>query len=251
MPKRLSLKVFALCLTVLAPAGAVVAGDESLESFAARIAEAFAPSSADARAVKIAALFHKAGLDSDTEKLLERSSRHLARLENPSIAFEELPVDADVINVLDGYEYAPNLPPLGYLVLTEADARPGNHTRIFYARTDDDGGLVIPAVTRRLINPDAEPDKLLQMLAMGIAHPALTFEGWCDLALSNGKTERVRLDDQGIGNQTIIMRAQRILACELTNTAQEGRLSLTLLEDDREIFRKAVDYPETIIRYAP
>ena len=224
---------------------------DSLEDFTLRLAEAFAEGDKSARTQRIQTLFYPAGLDEETAKLMERSSRYLANIERPEVAFEAVPDDAEFLNVLDGYEYTPNLVPEGYVVLTKPGAEPGNHTRIPYGRRPEDGLYLFPAMTRKLVNPDAEPDKQLQMLAMGIGHPALTFEGWCDLALSNGTTKRITLEDQGIGNQTRIYRGQKILACDITNTSGRDRLSLILMEDETTIFEGAVEFPETKITYSP
>lgn len=252
MALRLHKSVFVIiCIFLTIPPVEPSKAADSLTDFAERIAGAFAEGDVSARAIKIRALFHTEGLDEDTAGLLERSSKYLAGMERPEIAFEGIPDDAEFLHVLDGYEYAPNLEPVGYVVLTEADAEPGNHTRIPYGLRTEDGFHFFPAVTRTLVNPDAEPDKQLQILAMGVGHPALTFDGWCDLALSNNTTKRVTLEDQGIGNQTRILRGQKIPACELSNTSDRGRLSLTLIEDETTIFEGAAEYPETRITYGP
>lgn len=223
---------------------------DSREAFTARLEAAFAAGDADARAERIAALYHRDGVDEETSGLLDRASRMLARSAEPGIAFESLDPGAEFLNVLNGYEYTPNLAPEGYVVLTRPDAEPGNETRIPYARRAD-GFHVLPAVIRRLVNPDAEPDRQLQMIVIGIASPPSTFEGWCDLALSNGTTERVTLEDQGAGNQTRIQRGLRIEACEVTNTSERGSLSLRLLEDDTVLFDERVEAPDLRISYRP
>jgi hypothetical protein len=69
--------------------------------------------------------------------------------------------------------------------------------------------------------------------------------------LSNGTTKRIALEDQGVGNQTRILRGQKIVACEVTNTSDRGRLSLILMEDETTIFEGAVEFPETMISYDP
>ena len=98
------------------------------------------------------------------------------------------------------------------------------------------------------MNPDALPDKQLQMIAIGLTFPASTFDGWCDIALSNNTIKRVKIDDQKVGNQTMIMRGQSIEACEITNTSS-GTLRLRLYEDDREIFIQQIETPQTTITY--
>jgi len=223
---------------------------DSPKDFTARLEAAFADGDAEERAARIRTLFHTDGVDEMTGQLLDRASQMLARTAEPVITFEPPDADATFVSVLDGYEFTPNLVPEGYVVLTSPDAEPGNETRIPYARRDD-GFHVFPSVVRVLVNPDAEPDKQLQMIVIGLASPPSTFEGWCDIALSNGTTERVPLGDQGAGNQTRIQRGQRIEACEITNTSESGALSLRLLEDETELFEKRVELPEFRISYSP
>jgi len=223
---------------------------DTREAFTARVEEAFAAGDADERAGRIHALYHRDGVDEWTGRLVEQASSLLARTVDPVVTFEPPDSDATFLSVLDGYEYSPNLAPEGYVVLTLPDAEPGNETRIPYARRAD-GFHVFPAVTRRLVDPDALPDKQLQMIVIGVASPPSTFEGWCDLALSNGTTERLVLGDQGAGNQTRIQRGQRIEACEVTNTSERGSLSLRLLEDDTELFEGRVEAPDLRIVYEP
>jgi len=223
---------------------------DSQEAFAERLETAFADGDATQRAARIRALFHPDGVDEMTGQLLGRASEMLARAVQPTITFEPPDADATFLSVLDGYEYSPNLAPEGYVVLTIPGAEPGNETRIPYARRDD-GFHVLPSVVRVLVNPDAEPDKQLQMIVIGVASPPSSFEGWCDIALSNGTTERVPLGDQGAGNQTRIQRGQRIEACEITNTSESGALSLRLLEDETVLFEHRVEVPEMSISYRP
>ena len=223
---------------------------DSPEDFKMRLEAAFADGDADERTVRVRALFHPDGVDEVTGRLLDRASQMLARTTQPAITFVPPDADAAFLSVLDGYEYSPNLAPEGYVVLTSPDADPGNETRIPFARRAD-GFYVFPAVVRVLVNPDAEPDKQLQMIVIGNASPPVTFEGWCDLALSNGTVERVPLGDQGAGNQTRIQRGQRIEACEISNTSERGSLSLRLLEGETLLFEQHVEAPELQISYRP
>lgn len=225
--------------------------DDSLEDFAGRLEVAFEGGDDTERAKRIRALYHRDGVDEVTGDLLEQASRMLARVTDPGIEFEPVDAEAKFLNVLNGYEYTPNLAPAGYVVLTRPGAEPGNETRIPYARREADGFHVLPAVIRRLVNPDAEPDKQLQMIVMGLAAPASTFEGWCDLALSNGSIQRVTLADQGAGNQTLIQRGQRIVACDVVNTSGRGSLLLRLIEDETTLFEQRVEPPVLRISYRP
>ena len=131
---------------------------DSPEDFTARLEAAFADGDAEERAARIRALFHPDGVDEMTGQLLDRASQMLARTAEPVITFEPPDADATFVSVLDGYEFSPNLVPEGYVVLTIPGAEPGNETRIPYARRAD-GYHVFPSVMRRLVNPDAQPDK--------------------------------------------------------------------------------------------
>jgi hypothetical protein len=175
----------------------------------------------------------------------------LAKLHGRNVSFTPLPrpPTTEPLHVADGYEYRPNLKPVGHAVFTDPAAAPGNNTKILYGLHPMERRYYFPLVVRRLVNADAPPDKQLQMLTIGAAHPPVTFAGWCDIALSNNTTKRVILDDQKIGNQTLIMRGQSIEACEVKNTSGRGSLSLRLFEDDRTLFERHIESPQTTITY--
>ena len=226
-----------------------VRADANLEDFKARIETALSIPDDAARAKALKALFHRDALDDWSEKMAGRVAAHLEKLRGRAISFAPLPPGEASLHVVDGYEYHPNLEPLGHVVFTDPAARPGNNTKVLYGRHPTQGRYLFPVVVRKLVNPDAPKDKQLQMIAIGIAHPPLTFEGWCDIALSNNTIKRVRLHDQKIGNQTRIMRGQSINRCELTNTGARGSLSLRLFEDDKKVFEDQIDAPQNMIVY--
>lgn len=238
--------VAALVLAAVAPAARA---DELSDAFKARIEAALSIDDAAQRASAVRGLFYGADLDQFTRGLLERTIGRIEELRGQEISFEPLPPDLDLIHIVDGYEYRPSIEPLGRVVFTDSAAAPGNNTKVLYGRHPDEPRLAFPVTERRLVNPDAPPDKQLQILTIGVAHPPATFTGWCDIALSNNTIKRVDIEDQGIGNQTLIMRGQSIEACEVTNTTGHGSLSLRLYEDDREIFLERVETPAARITY--
>jgi len=242
------LSVFLLVVFVSA-AGASASADTQLEAFKKRIETALAINDKTARTPALEALFHREALDDWSTKMAGRMFGHLDKLRGRTISFAPLPPGEVSLHVVDGYEYRPNLDPVGYVVFTDPAARPGNNTKLLYGRHPTQPRYAFPVVVRKLVNPDAPKDKQLQMIAIGIAHPPLTFEGWCDIALSNNTVKRVMLDDQKIGNQTRIMRGQSIEQCELTNTGARGALSLRLFEDDQKIFEDRIDAPQTTLFY--
>jgi hypothetical protein len=79
------------------------------------------------------------------------------------------------------------------------------------------------------------------MIAIGSGYPSVTFDGWCDILQSNNQIIRKTLDDQGIGNQTLITRGQKFEACELNITGSSGALSLRLLVDDDVVFERRTE----------
>jgi hypothetical protein len=238
-----------LLVVLLSAASATARADVQLEEFKRRIEAALAISDKSARVTALEALFHREALDDWSTKMAGRMSGRLDKLQGRMISFAPLPPGEVSLHVVDGYEYRPNLKPIGHVVFTDPAARPGNNAKVLYGRHPTQPRYAFPVVVRELVNPNAPKDKQLQMIAIGMAHPPLTFEGWCDIALSNNTVKRVTLDDQKIGNQTRIMRGQSINRCEVTNTSERGALSLRLFEDDRKLFEDRVEVPQTTIIY--
>lgn len=244
--------VFLFTLVLVTAFAHVTEADDHLhDEFKTRIESALRESDEQRKRQAIRALFYRQGLDEKTTGIMDRVVQRLAKTHRRHVAFAPLPDDATFVHILDGYEYRPNLEPVGYVVLTSPEDPPGNDTKIPYGRHPESGRYAFPSTIRTLVNPDAEPDKQLQIIAVGIAHPPMEFEGWCDIALSNGTTRRITLEDQGVGNQTRILRGQEIEACELTNRSNEGSLSLKLIQDGDTIFDRRIQPPETTITYRP
>lgn len=219
---------------------AVPAGVEELrQDFRKRIDSALNEHDTEARAASVKNLFYPEGLDESTQALLDRTVQRLLDSSRREVHFEPLPADTVFVHALNGYEYRPNLEPLGYVVFTDPDEPAGNDTRIFYGRHPDNGRYYFPATVRKLVDPNVPADKQLQILAVGVGHPPVQFSGWCDIQLSNGKTRRVTLQDNGVGNQSRFLRGQTITACELRRQSDHGTLSLQLLEGKEELFKTA------------
>lgn len=219
------------------------------DAFKKRIESALREKNEQKKQDALVALFFREGLDKKTSGFADRAIKMLANTSRRKVTFAPLPHDAQFLHVLDGYEYRPNLEPIGYVVLTSPKDKPGNNTKIPYGLHPKSGRYAFPSTIRKLVNASAQPDKQLQMIAIGIAHPPLTFQGWCDIALSNGTTKRIELDDQGRGNQTRVMRGQKIEGCELTNITRKGSLSLKLVEDNDTIFDQRIEPPDLTITY--
>jgi hypothetical protein len=242
--------LFILTAFVVAITAPTARADELSDEFKARIEAALAIKDEGARFVTVGDLFYREGIDEFSAGLIDRVTGIVTKLQGRDITFEPLPPDLELLHVIDGYEYRPNLAPLGRAVFTDPAAAPGNDTKVLYGRPPNEQRYFFPLTARVLVNPDAPPDKQLQILTIGAAHPPATFTGWCDIALSNNTVKRVTLDDQNVGNQTFIMRGQSIDACEVTNTGGRGSLSLRLYEDDQEIFIRQIETPEATITYS-
>lgn len=218
---------------------------ESLNTFKSRIETAFADPDTT---VAVTGLFYREGLDREMDAMLERTVQQLIGLEEVDVRFLPIPEEARTVGVVDGYEYRPNLEVVGYVSLGEN--RIGGTTKAPYGQAPD-GRYFLTATTRTLVNPDARADKQLQINVVGIGHPAVTFEGWCDVLLSNKSTIRRPLTDSGNGNHSLIMRGQEVQRCEVTNTSARGILFLKVIEDKEVIFEDRIEAPDKTIIYSP
>ncbi len=242
------MRALVLCLGLLI-CPALALADAAQDAFVQRIEAALAQPEGAARERAVAALFHHAPDDDAwTAEFAPRVIRHIVKLHGRRISFEALSAETETVHLVDGWEYRPNLEVLGQVVFTNLE-KPGNDTRALYGRDPASGQLRFPLTTRRLVAPDAPPDKQLQILTIGMHHPPLTFTGWCDIRLSDNSIKRLVLHDQGVGNQTLIRRGQEIRGCEVRNTMGTGALSLRLYVDTEEIFMERAEAPALVIRY--
>jgi hypothetical protein len=231
-----SAMIFVLVALTLSTA----AGAQSQAKFQRRIDAAFR---AEGREAALRSLFYLEGVDAETLAIYEERTipRMLGSLDEPVLGFEPLPDDFRSEYVSNGYEYRPNLELVGIVVLDGNTRAPyGSHAGRFY----------FTGMHRTLVDPDAPPDRTLQMIVIGMATPPMTFEGYCDLLQSNGKVHRMDLADHGHGNNSAMMNGQRIESCEVTRTSADGAMSLRLLEGDSEIFQERIEPPERTIRFS-
>lgn len=238
-----SLLIYCFILLSLFIHSLPVFADEAKQSeFKNKIISAF--KTADKESA-ILSLFYLEEMDDKTRGIYKILAKRLGKKELPQITFAKLPPDFNPLYVLDGYEYKPNLKPLGQVALKHGEQ--GSETKITYG--EKDGKYYFPGVIKILVNADAKPDKTLQIIVIGIAHPPLRFSGYCDIMQSNNKIRRMELEDSGNGNQTVLLRGQYIEECEVTNDSQTGSISLRLLEDDQSIIEYKIESPETKIIY--
>jgi hypothetical protein len=183
---------------------------ETVDDFLARVTRAYA---SPEKHSALRDLFYMEGMDADTIEMYDSRiiDRMLGKYETPSLTVEPLPADFDPLQVGGGYEYRPNLAPLGYVVV-------GGRTRALYGQRGDNFYLV-------------------------------GFDGHCDVLLANSSVKRVRLHDEGLASKTMMVTGVRIETCELHNLSDQGSLMLRLLEGDDQIFDRQVDFPEKSISF--
>ncbi len=235
--RRAALACLALvCLLAAAPAPAAA---EIPEDFVKRVQAAYR--SADKTAA-LRALFRLEGVDPETLAMYDGRiiGRMMAKYDNPSVGLAPLGEDFVAVQVMRGYEYRPNLTVLGYVVID------GN-THVPYGAHQ--GRHYFTAMTRKAILPAPPPDKMLQMLVMGLDSRAVRFEGWCDVMLANGQLRRMAVEDGGAGGRTVMIMAQHVAACEIANRSGRGALQLRILEGQTEIFKTRIEPPETTLTY--
>lgn len=232
-------QAFAACLCVLIVCVGSSIHAESRDEFVERVHAAYRGPD---KLAALKALFYLANVDAET--LLTYESRIIGRMlgkyDDPTVTLEPLPHDFDPVQVIRGYEYRPNVKPLGYLVLS-------GRTKVPYG--EHAGRYFLTAVTRTKITPTPPPDRMLQMMVIGAGHPPVRFNGHCDIMLANGKVRRMTLEDNGHGGNTAIITAQYIISCDLINKSGHGALSLRLQEAEKMVFQQRVTAPATTIAY--
>jgi hypothetical protein len=234
-----------------APAWAtgVVTEPDKLERFHDEIDAALAVEGEAARIAAVENLFHLDGLDDWERALAMHLAAQVSALAGQHVTFDPLEADDPLVQVSEGYEYRPNLNVLGRVVFTDAQ---GQTTDLFFGQPtgQPEAAYRFAATERTLVAPDAPPDKGLEILVVGLNGETPQFAGWCDVALSNGKTRRVPLTDEGAGNVSYYLEGQAIEVCDLDKLSDEGLLSLRLLADGAQIFKQRLEGGAGRITYA-
>lgn len=202
---------------------------ETLDDFANRVKSAFAAQDPH-NAVK--SLFRLQGMDDEVIALYDkRTIPMLLRRPAETVAFEDLPADFRSEYVQQGYEYRPNLTPLGYLVLN-------GKTRVPYGKIDE--RFYITGMSRKQVNANPPAEITVQVNVFGFSTPPVRYSGSCDILQSNGKTITMAIEDTGIGNNTMAMNAVRIESCRVTKQSGDGPLTMRVLEADAVLFEQQV-----------
>ncbi len=231
--------ITAACLCTALFFAAFPAQAETSDGFIARIGTAFKASNKPAA---LKTLFYLKGVDPETMQMYDRRiiGRMLSKYDNPSVALEPLPDDFNGVQIIGAFEYSPNLNPLGYVVLA-------GRTRVPYGQHK--GRYFIVAMNRKAFTPPATPDKMLQMMVIGMGSPPIRYRGHCDIMQGNGKIRRMEMEDAGRGNNTAIITAQHVVACDLVNISARGTLSLRVQEGKTVVFNERVEAPANSLTY--
>ena len=162
--------LFILTAVVFAAAAPTARADASQDEFQARIEAALAIGDEAERASAVGALFYRGDLGEWAQSLVERVIKIVAEKQGHDISFERLSPDTETLHVIDGYEYRPNIKPLGQVIFTDPAADPGNNTKVLYGRHPNEERFYFPLTVRLLVNPDAPPDKQMLKSELVVEH---------------------------------------------------------------------------------
>lgn len=91
----------------------------------------------------------------------------------------------------------------------------------------------------------------LQINVAGKGENPVSFSGWCDIEIGNRTLDRTFFEGQDDNLLTINLHGRHIDNCEVVNISEEGKISLVLLENKREVFNKTTKKNEMKIIYGP
>lgn len=233
-------KNIAIAAVALVLASGTSVHAETLDEFTDRVRQAFAGPD---RTAALKALFFMDDMDAETKAMYEGRiiGRILERYDAPTVTLEPLPAGFEGVQVGNGYEYRPNLAPLGYVVLN-------GKTRVVYGRHN--GRFYFSGMIRTPIENPAGPERVLQMIVMAFASPPIRFDGFCQVLLANHTKKRVLLADDGMTSRTMLVSGVRIESCELRNLSGRGGMMLRLLEGDDQLFEQRIEHPERAISFS-
>jgi hypothetical protein len=133
MKRHFTLKKFSVWMVLIfvfsGMATLAFAGEDSQDAFRKRIEAAF--EQPDKRAA-VRALFYQKNLNEEMQSMLDGVLKHLLRRQKAQVTYEPVPEDAQLVAVVDGFEYRPNLEVLGYANLGNNEM--GGTTKVPYGR---------------------------------------------------------------------------------------------------------------------
>ena len=219
------LGILTATISIAVVAGFGEARAETLEDFAGRIKSTLAKPDANSTA-KL--LINLDGMDEELIAMYEkRTIPILTRKPVEDVTFEPLPADFRLEYVLQGYEYRPNLKPLGLVVIN-------GKTRAPYGKIGE--SYFITGMTRTLVNANPPVEHTLQVNVFGFSTPPIRYSGSCNILQSNDKSMTMQIEDTGVGNNTMALNAVRFEACEVTKLSGEGPLTMRVVEGGEVVF---------------
>ena len=193
-------------------------------------------------------LFNLEGVEEDMKAVVKKHIwKRLKTAEKLKLAFEPLPKDFRSEYVINGIRHHANLKPLGFVKFTyKLDKSTGDSsTSIPYGRKGD-RFLFIGTVKEKLAGKFA-PSKQIQVIIIGIGHPAVKFEGTMTY-LQGNKPIQEKIKDLGSGNLTRIVRGEAITHLEVRRTSLKGTLKVIIMEDEETIFEtKNLDTHQSVV----
>ena len=217
---------------------------ETEKEFLERVDRALNKETQMAHIDALGALYYRHGIDEQTARFVERVLGMLSERKGAQASLVEI-TDEEFRHVLNGYEYRPNLTPVGLLKIEGGEK--GGHSTVPYALHENK--YYLPATIRERLVENAPPDITLQMLVLGLGYPALKFSGWCDVRLSDGSVKRQAISDGGNGSMSLIFHGQVFERCELESLSRHGTLNFTLIEAENTVFKKSAEHPEKRLKY--
>lgn len=181
-------------------------------------------------------LFNLQGVEEDMKAVIKKHIwKRLKTAKNLRLTLEPLPKDFRSEYVVNGIRHHANLKPLGFVKFTyQRDKSTGDSsTSIPYGKKAD-RFLFIGTVKEKL-EGDFPPSKQIQVIIMGMGHPAVKFAGTMTY-LQGNKPITEKIEDLGSGNLTRIVRGEAITHLEVHRTSAKGTLKVIIMEDEDTIF---------------
>ena len=151
------------------------------------------------------------------------------------VSLQPLPEDFHTEYVVDGIRYKPNVEPLGLVEFQykRAGRKAKSTTKMLYGKKG--GRYMLAGTVEEKLPGKFGPSKQIQVIVIGIGHPAVTFDGYMTY-LQGGKPVRDNLKDMGGGNLTRVVRGESIAYLEVRRTSANGTLKVIVMEDQDTLF---------------
>lgn len=153
-----------------------------------------------------------------------------------SVSFQALKPDAKTEYTLNGVRTYPNLKPLGRVRIQFKKNSSGiASTSAFYGVKD--GAYYFTVAVQEKVREDAPVTQQIQVNVFGTMAPKpVKFKGHF-IITQNEKPIRYELEDEGRGNQTMVVRGEDLTYLELRRTSSQGELKVRIQVGDDEVFQ--------------